>query len=165
MSEYAQAAAAVKGSPVPEKSNGLCCVSGCQLPGALSTNTLGSSEWFCRLHFGSTYADQGKITALAANRHALYKLALRCINVPPGRSIPKELTAALKRHGRPDLLNATPAVEGRPLTVATLGKHMLQILDAECVQPQQRIDVEQKPTAAAPDTWTPAADLAGVFAE
>lgn len=162
MSNYAKAAASVKpaSSPVPEKNHGLCCISGCQLPGVLSSGTLGASEWFCRLHFGSSYADQGKITALAANRQALYRLALRCTNVPPGRDTPPELIAAVKRHGRADLLSSKPPIQ----TVRTLGRHMLQVLDGECVQPHQR-EVVEEPKTESGQTWTPAGELAGVFAE
>lgn len=165
--DYAKAAASVTGgSPVPEKASALCCVSGCCLPGTSTSATLGTSDWYCRLHFGSTYADQAKITALASNRLALYRLAFRCINVPPSRAIPPELVTALKRHDRGDLLNATPAVEGRQLTVQTLGRHMMQVLDAECHEPQQRIAVESD-DAMTPKTssWTPAGELAATFAE
>ena len=133
MSDYASAAASVNagGSPVPEKSKNLCCVNGCQMPGTLAASTTGSTEWFCRLHFGAQYSENGQITALAKNRDRLYRLAFRCTNATPGKAIPKELRDALVREGRADLLDAKPAIDGRPLTIKTLGRHMLEVLDSE----------------------------------
>lgn len=153
MSSYAQASAAVSSaSPVPAKSSALCCVSGCELPGTLSTNTLGTQDWYCRLHFGASYGDHGKITAPASNRKALYRLALRAINTEPAKPVPVELEAALKRHGREDLLQVKPAIEGRALTLRTLGRHMLQVLDAECTQAPQQ-ELTSKPDTENQDTW------------
>lgn len=161
MSDYATAAAGVKsgGSPVPEKTSSLCCVNGCQMPGTMATSTTGSSEWYCRLHFGAQYSENGQITALANNRHKLFKLALRCVNVPPGRPVPQELRAALKRHGREDLMNC----KGHPVTVQRIGRHMLEILDGEC-RPAQK-PLQPKPVAdeKPKDTWTSASDYVGVF--
>lgn len=153
MSDYAKAAAQVKSSssPVPETDPGLCCVAGCKLPGSLSHSTLGG-DWFCRLHFSASYADQPKITAKAVDRNALYRLALRCCNAPPAREIPPELITAIERHGRKDLLETKPKIEGRNLTARALGRHMLQVLDSECARDTQRDFIDSIPTEK--DTWT-----------
>lgn len=137
MGDYATAAAAVSGSPLPAKSLHLCCVDGCQMPGTLSSDTTGSAEWYCRLHFGSRYGDRGLITNMAANRAELYRIAWWCINRSPNEAVPNRLTAKLQQMGRADLLDAKPAVEGRTLTVCTLGHYMLSVLDQECLGRQK----------------------------
>lgn len=167
MSDYASAAAGVK-TPrqqpqeprhADQKPASLCCINGCELPGTISSSTTGSSEWFCRLHFGAQYSENGQITALANNRHRLYRLAFRCVNVPPGRPVLPELRAALKRHGREDLLNC----KGGPVTVQRIGRHMFEVLDDECRPGQKTLQPKQEPEKRPNETWTSASDYVGAF--
>lgn len=160
MTSYAQASASVSAPAVrPER---LCRAHGCRLPGTLSTATLGTQDdWYCRVHFGAQYADHGKITAKIANRYPLYRIAMKCANVAPGRLIPDELVAALKRHGRTDFLKAKPAIEGRPLTMRTLGAYMLKVLDAECTPLQTRTAGDQPAQSENAETWLDAGQVAG----
>jgi len=162
MTDYATASAAVSGSPVPKAGSWTCCVCGCPLPGTLSTDTTGATEWFCRLHFGARYGDYGQITAMARNRIELYRLAFRCLNAGPNLPIPQQLATALERHGRPEFLGASPALEGRTLTVRTLGRHMLSTLDAECLQRQKRlVERDDAPAPQRRDSWASVGYLVG----
>lgn len=159
MGDYDKAAAGVR-STAQTGSAGSCCVAGCILPGALSTATQGTNEWFCRLHFNAKYADHGKITAHAANREKLYRIAFWCINKGPAMEVPRRLKDVLLSLGRGDILDSESAIEGRPLTVRTLGANLFQVLDAECAgdrkteKPKLSELIEKKR-----DTWSEAADL------
>jgi len=116
----------------PRPAAGTCCAPGCKLPATMSGGTTGSSEWYCRLHFGVSYGDQADITIRANNRIGLYRLALAWSNEAPGTPIPADVTDTLRRFHREDLLSGKPAIEGRPLTLRTLARHLLAQLDAEC---------------------------------
>lgn len=159
MTDYATESKAVSSSTA-HFNGSTCCVTGCPLPGTLAAETQGASEWFCRLHFGASYSDYGKITAKAKNREALYKLAIRCSNAGPNLSIPTQLRAALERHGKPEILDSESAVEGRPLTVKTLGRHLLATLDSECLEQQKNVDIPELPKLKAQiETWAKTKDL------
>lgn len=145
---YAKEAAAVSGHE-PVERQGSCCVAGCPLPGTINDSTTGGSDWLCRVHHGSAYADRAAISARIANRFRFYTLALRLTNSPPARHIPEDVKAWLTRHGRPEFLNATPARKDAPLTCRRLGASMLMALDDECRAPQQRIEQADRQTQAA----------------
>lgn len=162
MTKYSKAAASVKGSPVPVVPQTQCGAPGCQLPGSLTSNTLGASEWFCSLHFAADYASRDAITAKVNNRIAAYRLARRCLNAPLAARIPPQVKAMLEQLGRSDLLRgAKPLAEHKALTARALGMHMLAVLDKECR------DVPASPAAAKADSydsWLSAGELASEVA-
>jgi hypothetical protein len=144
--------------------SGTCSAAGCQMPGTIFGGTTGGSEWYCRAHFGATYAEFPDITLRVNNRIGLFRLALRLSNDEPNNPVPAEVADTLRRFGREKFLACKPAIEGGKLSTRTLGAHMLSRLEHECRE-------AEKPQARAParqehaDTWTSAADAAtGAFA-
>ncbi|MGS1116004.1 hypothetical protein [Castellaniella sp. UC4442_H9] len=143
----------------PHIATGACCIAGCKLPGTIAASTTGSSEWFCRLHFGAAYAENADITLRANNRIGLYRLALAWSNEPPNTRIPADVADTLRRFHRESVLTAKPPVDGRPLTLRTMARHLLSQLDAECRDASTPTFEPDQPRRAG-DTWTHAADIA-----
>lgn len=111
---------------------GHCSAPGCSLPGTMNESTGGGGDWFCRCHFGASYGEMAGITVRVNNRMSLYRQALRWSNESPAQPVSPEAAAFLRQVGREPLLQAQPAIEGRPLTMRTLARHLLAALDAEC---------------------------------
>lgn len=135
MKDYAKASRAVKGSTAApdDYANDLCCVAGCHLPGTMSHSTTGSSEWYCRLHFGVEIHGRASVTAKTNNRMGLIRLALRCANAPVGARIPRQIEALMAQLGRDDLLQGARDIQPDvPLTGRALGRFISAALDREC---------------------------------
>jgi len=144
----------------PRIAAGHCCAPGCKLPGTMATSTTGSSEWYCRLHFGASYADQADITLRANNRIGLYRLALAWSNEAPATPIPGEVTDTLRRFRREGALSTKSPVEGRPLTMRTMARALLSQLDAECRDAATPTFDGDEPPARPADTWASAGTAA-----
>lgn len=140
----------------PRIAAGHCCAPGCKLPGSMATSTTGSSEWYCRLHFGAAYGEMADITLRANNRSGLYRLALGWLNAAPNTPVPGEVVDTLRRFRCEDLMGASVPVEGRKMTLHTLAKHVLSRLDAQCRDPKTPAAEPPKPR----DTWASAGDIA-----
>ena len=144
----------------PRIAAGHCCAPGCKLPGTMATSTTGSSEWYCRLHFGAAYAEQADITLRANNRIGLYRLALAWVNEAPNTPIPDVVVDTLRRFGRESVLSTRSPVEGRPLRMQTMARALLTQLDAECRDASTPTFEADEPLQRAADTWTSASDAA-----
>lgn len=144
----------------PRIAAGHCCAPGCKLPGTMATSTTGSSEWYCRLHFGASYAEQADITLRANNRLGLYRLALAWVNEAPNTPIPGEVIDTLRRFRRESVLSTKSPVEGRSLRMQTMARALLSQLDAECRDASTpTFEADDQPQRQA-DTWTPASAAA-----
>lgn len=66
MKRFSEFASKVIDSPTAELENqrpaGMCMVYGCPKYGAISESTLGSTQWFCRWHFGEGPGSWAEIT-------------------------------------------------------------------------------------------------------
>lgn len=160
MNDYAQANRAAKGATLPAAAapTGHCCVAGCQLPGTLTHSTTGSSEWYCRLHFGVEFPGRASVTSKANNRAGLVRLALRCANAPTGARVPRQIEALMAQLGRQDLLDEARAQHPDvPLTGRALGKCILSALDRECAADEvsQGVPVRSR----GDDEWFRAVDV------
>lgn len=111
---------------------GRCSAPGCKLPGVLNEATGGGGDWFCRCHFGAAYGEMADITLRVNNRMHLYRQALRWSNESPAEPVSTEAAVFLRQVGRDSLLQVKPAIDGKPLTMRTLARHLLAALDAEC---------------------------------
>lgn len=144
----------------PSLEPGRCTAPGCKLPGTMTTATTGGTEWYCRLHFGASYGEMAEITLRANNRSTLFRMALRWSNASPNEPVPAEVVAILRQAGRESLLSAKPAVEGRPMTMRTLARHLLAQLDAEC-RVGDSTPAQPEPATETKDTWARASDMVG----
>lgn len=158
---YADEAAAVSGQ-APQHNPRLCCVRGCMLPGSIADSTTGSSDWFCHLHHGVSYAEQAGITTRMHNRRNLFILAGRLQNAYPGQPVPQDVLAWLRRHDRADFADAYGAMPRK--TAHNLGSLMLRKLVDECATPQARIADPTQKSKAARESWHKAVDLVGDLA-
>lgn len=140
----------------PLLETGTCCAPGCKLPATMASSTTGSSEWYCRVHFGASYADYADITMRANNRIGLYRMALRWSNEPPAEPVSDEARETLRRFRCTHLLSGKPAIEGRPLTMRTLARYVLAHLDDECRNGSSP-EPAPEPNSSG-DTWTSSAD-------
>lgn len=159
---YATESAAVSGNArqvaphADEKPYGICCASGCVLPGSLSEATQGTVDWYCHLHRGAAYSEHAGISARAANRRKLYLLARRLSNANAGIPVPDAVFNWLRKQDRAEFITlAKPSNDGGYVTARRLGTAMMATLDAECRSPQASIR-EAKPEAST-STFTPVA--------
>ena len=134
---YAEEAAAVSRQEPERHDRRMCCAPGCVLPGAIADATNGATDWYCALHHGAAYSARGGISTRIRNRERLFRLAQRLTNAETALLVPDAVADWLHRQGRADLLTVAGRVP--QLTARKLGAHMLQVLTAECHQPQERI--------------------------
>lgn len=111
---------------------GACHCVGCPMPGSLTASTNGSSEWFCRLHFGAPPALWNDISARANNRAPLLQVAEDLLREAPGSQIPawavKTLTASKR-----EALQLPPSQKP---TAWALGRHVFSVLEHEVKHPE-----------------------------
>lgn len=160
MNDYALSNRAAKGAvtPAPAAPNGHCCVAGCQMPGTMTHSTTGSSEWYCRLHFGVEFPGRASVTSKANNRAGLVRLALRCANAPTGARVPRQIEALMAQLGRQDLLDQARALQPEvPLTGRALGRYILAALDSECAADEVSQGTSTRSKDG--DEWFRAADV------
>jgi hypothetical protein len=86
-----------------------CAAYGCQMPGAMTTSTTGSSEWLCWLHFGRDAVQWQAITA-ELNRVAWLVDAVQAIRRYSSRAtvwpvVYRNVKKAITLNERSDLLN------------------------------------------------------------
>lgn len=144
---YAEEAAAVSGMSEDERqARGMCCVRGCPLPGGIADGTLGSRDWFCRVHHGAAYSEQAGMTNRIANRRSLYTLAVRLSNAPVALLVPPPTLAWLVARGREQI--ALTVDQNGPLTCRRLAAALFSAVDFECRDPQERVPVDQPKTVA-----------------
>lgn len=129
---YADESASVSGGA--PGTYGLCCATGCQLPGTMSTSTSGSQQWYCRVHFGAPASDHNDITARINNRVVLYRIAGWLSNRAPVGQVTEKTRERIRALGRQELL--TPLKPGTPWSCYGLASHIFAVLDEECRQPQ-----------------------------
>ncbi|GAA0535120.1 hypothetical protein [Pigmentiphaga daeguensis] len=122
-------------STEPVRPWGCCHVAGCVMPGTMTSSTSGTSEWFCRFHFGAPAATWGDITARVANRQALFDVGRSLSASTPNTTISTAAIRTIEAARRRDLLEL-PADKKR--TARNLGRHMMAVLENEVKRPQQQ---------------------------
>lgn len=142
---YAEESASVSGSAAG--TYGLCCASGCQLPGAMSTSTSGSQQWYCRVHFGAPISDHNDITARINNRVILYRIAGWLSNRAPTGAVTEKTKERIRALGRKELLN--PVKPGAGISSYGLASHIFAVMDAECRTPQAHMGTPAPKNATA----------------
>lgn len=132
---YSEAVESEGYSTEPVRPWGCCHAPGCVMPGAMTTSTSGSTEWFCRFHFGAPATLWNDITARTANRQALLNIGHQLASSTPNAPISTSAVRAIEGAQRKDLLTMP---DGKKRTARNLGRHMLAILENEVKRPQQQ---------------------------
>lgn len=138
-------------SEKPDKPTGACHCHGCPLPGTMSTDTLGSGNWFCSVHFGAEPRHWDEITHRIRSRSAMFEITLelrrQLAAQPPW--VTDEIAKSIRQHLRSDKRTAHYACDAADPPIETARQYLsglLKILAAEC---KRDIDVAVSADAAA----------------